>query len=308
MKVYNHLDEYRSINNPVVTIGIFDGVHLGHQKILNKLIEAANEMDGQALLLSFFPHPRVVLNPDAGDLRLINTLDEKISLLDKLGLENIIIHPFDIDFSNITSEEFIEKILIDRLQVKKVVIGYDHHFGKNRTGGFEQLLKFAESHNFVVEEIPAQDIKDIHISSTKIRNALFDGLVEVANTYLGYSYFMRGTVIEGDKIGRSILFPTANIYIEEKYKLIPKNGVYAVKVKVLGKEFNGMLNIGNRPTVPGRDFSIEVHIFDFNDDIYGQTIEVALIKRIRDEIKFEDLSALQKQLNHDQETAKKLLI
>ena len=292
----------------MVTIGIFDGVHLGHQKILKRLIEAANEIDGQALLLSFFPHPRVVLNPDAEDLRLINTLDEKISLLDKLGLQNMIIHPFDIAFSNITSGEFIEKILIEKLLVKKVVIGYDHHFGKGRTGGFPQLLKYAKAHNFVVEEIPAQDIKDIHISSTKIRNALFDGLVEVANTYLGYSYFLRGTVIEGDKIGRSIDFPTANIYIEEKYKLIPKNGVYAVKVTVLDKEYNGMLNIGNRPTVPGRDFSIEVHIFNFNDDIYGQTIEVGLIKRIRDEEKFEDLSSLRRQLNLDRETAKKLLI
>lgn len=304
MKVYNHIDEFSANVKPVVTIGIFDGVHLGHQKIIKKLIESACSLNSEAVLLSFFPHPRTILQPEKGDLRLINTLDEKISLLDSLGLQNIIIHPFDINFSNIPAEEFIQRILVDKLKVKKLIIGYDHHFGKDRRGTFDQLKKDSIKFNFELEEIPPQDIHDINISSSKIRTSLFEGNVILANEFLGYEYFMRGTVVRGDQIGRSIDFPTANIYIEEKYKLIPHDGVYAVKVKVKNEWHHGMLNIGHRPTVHGKDFSIEVHIFNFNDDIYEETIQVNLVKRIRNEIKFDNLNLLKTQLKKDKETVK----
>ena len=291
----------------MVTIGIFDGVHLGHQKILKRLIEAANEIDGQALLLSFFPHPRVVLNPDAEDLRLINTLDEKISLLDKLGLQNMIIHPFDIGFSNITSEEFIEKILIEKLLVKKVVIGYDHHFGKDRTGGFPQLLKYAKAHNFVVEEIPAQDIKDIHISSTKIRNALQIGDVALANKYLGHNYSLRGEVVRGNSDGKKLGFPTANIKINETFKLIPANGVYVGFVNMNKENYKCMINIGNRPTFKNADWAIEVHLLDFDGDLYGQNLEIEFITKLRNERKFDSPEILSAQLKEDKKQAIKLL-
>jgi len=296
------LDEFSGIANPVVTIGIFDGVHKGHQKIIKRIIESGRELNGESVLLSFFPHPRTILKPENGSLRLINTLDEKISLLDSLGLQNIIIHPFDLEFSNIPSEDFVKNILVDILKVKKLIIGYDHRFGKNRSGSFELLKKDSVKYNFELEEIPAQDIKQVNISSSKIRNALLDGDIELANEYLGYQYFMKGTIVKGDQIGRGINFPTANIYIEEKYKLIPNEGVYAVKVKVRGIWFHGMLNIGHRPTLPGRGFSIEVHILNFNDDIYGETIQVNFAKRIRNEIKFDNLNSLEKQLIKDKET------
>lgn len=271
-------------------------------------MESARELNGEAVLLSFFPHPRTVLQPEKGDLRLINTLDEKISLLDSLGLQNIIIHPFDKDFSEIESEDFVKKILVDKLKVKKLIIGYDHHFGKGRTGSYELLQSESLKYNFELEEIPAQDIQEVNISSSKIRNALFEGNVELANEFLGYPYFMRGIVVKGDQIGRRISFPTANIYIEEKYKLIPREGVYAVKVNIAGSWHLGMLNIGHRPTLPGKDFSIEVHILDFNEEIYGETIQVNLLNRIRDEIKFDDLSSLQNQLVKDRSLVKSLLI
>ncbi len=302
MKVYRHIDEFTELKNPTLTIGIFDGVHKGHQKILKRLVESASEIDGEAVLLSFFPHPRTILQPDKGDLRLINTLDEKINLLSRLGIEHIIIHPFTLDFSNISSDDFVEKILVEKLGVKKLVIGYDHHFGKGRSGSFELLKKESQKFGFDLEEIPAMDIDEINISSSKIRNALFEGDLIKANKYLGYDYFMRGTVISGDQIGRKINFPTANIYIEEKYKLIPMEGVYAVRVEVRGHTYNGMLNIGNRPTVAGKDFSIEVHILNFNDDIYGETIQVNLVERIREERKFENLEMLENQLLKDKET------
>ena len=307
MKVYNHLNEYKEACNPVVTIGVFDGLHLGHQKILNRLLKAAEEINGEAVLLSFFPHPRMILQPDNNELRLLNTLDEKISLLHQTGIHHVILHPFDVAFSELTSEEFIREILVEKIGAKKIIIGYDHHFGKDRTGTFEQLKKVSSKFGFELEEIVAQDIENVHISSTKIRNALAVGDVKLANQYLGYKYFLRGTVVPGDKIGRGINFPTANIYIEEKYKLIPGNGVYAVNVLLGDRKLQGMMNIGERPTIPGRDFSIEVHILDFNEEIYGQTIQVELIERIRDEKKFEDLKELKNQLIQDKESVLSIL-
>ena len=302
MKVYNHLNEFEGAINPVVTIGIFDGLHLGHQKILSRLRKAAEEMNGESVLLSFFPHPRVVLYPDQKDLRLLNTLDEKISLLQRTGLDHVILHPFDFKFSELTSDQFIRGILVEKIGAKKIIIGYDHRFGKGRVGSFEQLKKDHVAYGFEIEEIAAQDIENDNISSTKIRKALAVGDVNMANQFLGYNYFLRGTVIHGEKIGRSIRFPTANIYIEEKYKLIPCNGAYAVRVRLGERYFVGMMNIGNRPTVPGREFSIEVHILDFNEEIYGETIQVELVERIRDEKKFKDLTELENQLNRDKES------
>ena len=301
------MEEFSGAKNPVVTIGIFDGVHVGHRKILSRLLESAKEIDGEAVLLSFFPHPRVVLQPDSGELRLINTLDEKISLLSDLGLQHVIIHPFDLEFSNIPSDIFIKEILVEKLKTKRLVIGYDHRFGKDRSGSFEQLRRDGEKYHFEVEEIPAQDIQQINISSSKIRNALIEGDIIMANEFLGYQYFLRGIVVRGDQIGRKMNFPTANIFIEEKYKLIPREGVYAVEVKIRNSWYSGMLNIGHKPTFPGKDFSIEVHILNFNEEIYGQSIQLNFVKRIRDEIKFENLNALEEQLKRDKETIKSIL-
>ncbi|MEQ8323480.1 MAG: bifunctional riboflavin kinase/FAD synthetase [Vicingaceae bacterium] len=307
LKVYRHLDEFYGALNPVLTIGTFDGVHLGHQKILKSVEEAAQEIAGESVLLSFFPHPRMVLEPQDKNIQLLNSLDEKISLLKRSGLQHLILHPFDKGFSEMSAEQFIKDIIIDRIKTHKVVIGYDHHFGHDRSGSLDQLREQGLKHNFEVEEIPAADIKKVSISSTKIRNALLEGNVTLANRFLGYHYFMRGTVVEGDRIGRSMNFPTANIYIEEKHKLIPKNGVYAVHVENRGILMKGMLNIGRRPTLPGKDFSIEVHIFDFNKEIYNETIQVELIERIRDEKKFDDLKSLEEQLNKDKEIALSIL-
>lgn len=301
------MEEFRQVKNSVVTIGIFDGVHLGHQKILHRLIDRAESSDGESVLLSFFPHPRIILQPEKGDLRLINTLDEKISLLSTIGINHLIIHPFDIEFANIPSEDFVEEILIKKLRVKTLIIGYDHHFGKDRKGSLEMLQTESLKFGFNLEEIPAEDIDDVNISSSKIRQALMEGNIGQANVFLGYRFFMRGTVVKGDQIGRKIGFPTANIYIEEKYKLIPKGGVYAVKVFVGNSWFTGMLNIGHRPTLPGKDFSIEVHILNFNEDIYGETIQIDLMERIRDEIRFDNIESLQSQLIKDKEHVKAIL-
>jgi riboflavin kinase/FMN adenylyltransferase len=301
LKIYNHLNEFKGAINPVVTVGIFDGLHLGHQKILKRLCKAAEEMDGESVLLSFFPHPRVVLYPDQIDLRLLNTLDEKISLLQRTGIDHVILHPFSLEFSELTSDQFIQGILVEKIGAKKIIIGYDHRFGKGRVGSFEQLKKDQSTYGFKIEEIAAEDIENDNISSTKIRKALATGDVMLANQFLGYNYFLRGTVVPGEKIGRNINFPTANLYIEEKYKLIPCNGVYAVLVRLGDRLLKGMMNIGNRPTLPGREFSMEVHILDFNEEIYREIIQVELIERIRDEKKFDDLIELESQLKQDKE-------
>ncbi|MCW8896927.1 MAG: bifunctional riboflavin kinase/FAD synthetase [Flavobacteriales bacterium] len=299
MKVYTNIQEFKSTKNVVVTIGTFDGVHLGHKVIINQLKKAAEELEGESVLLTFFPHPRMVVFPDDNELKLLNTIGERKELLEKAGVDHLIIHPFSKAFSRLTALEFVRDILVNRLNVKKVVIGYDHHFGRNREGAFEDLVEFGEVYGFVVEEIPAQDIQQINVSSTKIRTSLLAGEIHAATQFLGYPYFINGTVVKGDKIGREIGFPTANIKPDETYKLIPKNGVYAVKVIVNEKEYEGMLNIGIRPTLKGKKETIEVNIFDFDEDIYGQKIQVKFYERIRDEQFFEDLNELKNQLNID---------
>ncbi|MDT8411666.1 MAG: bifunctional riboflavin kinase/FAD synthetase [Vicingaceae bacterium] len=299
MKVYTNIQEFKSAKNVVVTIGTFDGVHLGHKVIINQLKKAAQELGGESVLLTFFPHPRMVVFPDDNELKLLNTIEERKELLEKAGIDHLIIHPFSKAFSRLTALEFVRDILVNRLNVKKVVIGYDHHFGRNREGSFEDLVEFGEVYGFSVEEISAQDIQQINVSSTKIRTSLLAGEIHAATQFLGYPYFINGSVVKGDKIGREIGFPTANIKPDETYKLIPKNGVYAVKVIVNKKEYEGMLNIGIRPTLKGTNETIEVNIFDFDEEIYGQQIQVKFYERIRDEQPFEDLNELKNQLSID---------
>lgn len=299
MKVYTNIQEFKSTKNVVVTIGTFDGVHLGHKVIINQLKKAAEELEGESVLLTFFPHPRMIVFPDDNELKLLNTIEERKELLEKAGIDHLIIHPFSKTFSRLTALEFVRDILVNRLNVKKMVIGYDHHFGRNREGSFEDLVEFGEVYGFSVEEIPAQDIQQINVSSTKIRTSLLAGEIHAATKFLGYPYFVSGTVVKGDKIGREIGFPTANIKPDETYKLIPKNGVYAVKVIVNEKEYEGMLNIGIRPTLKGINETIEVNIFDFDEEIYGQKIQVKFYERIRDEQPFENLNELKNQLNID---------
>ncbi len=302
MKVYNSIEEFEAVNSTAVTTGTFDGVHTGHKVIIEQLKNAAQKIGGESVILTFFPHPRMVLYPDDNELKLLNTISERISMLETAGIDHLIIHPFSKEFSRLSSTEFVRDILINKLNVAKLVIGYDHHFGRNREGSFEHLQELAPLYGFTVEEIPAQEIQQVNISSTKVRTSLLNGEIQAANQFLGYNYYIKGTVVDGNKMGRTIGFPTANIQIDEWYKLIPTKGVYAVKVKIDGNTFDGMLNIGTRPTL-NRDGNetIEVNIFNFEEDIYNKEIQIEFYGRIRDEQKFEELSLLKKQLEIDKQ-------
>ena len=307
MKVYTNIEEFKDVKNPIVTTGTFDGVHLGHQKIISRLKDVAKKHQGETVLLTFYPHPRMVLFPEDNELKLLNTQQEKIQLLEKYGVDHLIIYPFTKEFSRLTSVEFVRNILVNSIHTKKLIIGYNHHFGRNREGSFEHLKEFGPVYGFDVEEIPAKDIDSIEISSTKIRNALLSGDVEMATTFLGHAYSLAGKVIKGYQKGRIIGYPTANIEVEDKYKLIPGDGVYAVKVEVRGKLYGGMLNIGNNPTIEGKGRSIEVNIFDFNETIYGEDATIFFIKRLRDELKFAGLEELKDALAIDKQNALKIL-
>ncbi len=307
MKVYTNIEEFKDVKNPIVTTGTFDGVHLGHQKIISRLKDVAKKHQGETVLLTFYPHPRMVLFPEDNELKLLNTQQEKIQLLEKYGVDHLIIYPFTKEFSRLTSVEFVRNILVNSIHTKKLIIGYNHHFGRNREGSFEHLKEFGPIYGFEVEEIPAKDIDSIEISSTKIRNALLSGDVEMATTFLGHAYSLAGKVIKGYQKGRIIGYPTANIEVEDKYKLIPGDGVYAVKVEVRGKLYGGMLNIGNNPTIEGKGRSIEVNIFDFNETIYGEDATIFFIKRLRDELKFAGLEELKDALAIDKQNALKIL-
>lgn len=299
MKVYNNIDDFKGVKNPVVTTGTFDGVHLGHQKLITRLKDVAREENGETVLLTFSPHPRMVLFPDDNELKLLNSLPEKIELLEKYGVDHLIIYPFTKEFSRLTSTEFVRNILVNSIQTKRLVIGYNHHFGRNREGSFEHLKEYGPLYGFEVEEIPAKDIDQIQISSTKIRNALLIGDVKTATNYLGHEYSLTGTVVKGKQLGRTIGYPTANLFINDQYKLIPGDGVYAVKVKHKNSLYGGMLNIGNNPTVDGKGKSIEVNIFDFDKTIYGDDLTLYFIERLRDEEKFKNLDDLKEQLAKD---------
>jgi riboflavin kinase/FMN adenylyltransferase len=299
VKIYHHINEFEHQNKSVITTGTFDGVHIGHQKILEKLIETAKIHQGESVLLTFHPHPRLVLQNDR-DLKLIQTMDEKIAALEKIGLDHLIIHPFTKAFSQLSSSDFIHSVLIEQLGAKRLVIGYDHQFGKNREGSFAHLKKYASNYQFEVEEISAKDLNEVTVSSTKIRNAILAGEIKQANEYLTRSYELHGKVAHGAKIGRTLGVPTANISEIDRHKILPKEGAYFVKVLHENKSYFGMLNIGFKPTLDqSQKQSIEVHIFDFQGDLYDQSIEVLFLERIRDEKKFPTLEALKKQLSLD---------
>jgi riboflavin kinase/FMN adenylyltransferase len=301
LKVFNSISSYVSQKQSIVTIGTFDGVHIGHQEIIEKIIEDAQNSDYESLILTFFPHPRMVLAHELG-VKLLNTINEKIELLEKIGLSNLIIHPFDEMFSQLSAEEFVAKILVEKLKIKKIILGHDHRFGKDRSASIDDLIIFGKKYNFEVEQISAQKIDQVAISSTKIRTALLEGNIVLANQYLGYQYSFSGKVVKGKQLGRTIGFPTANIQIDEAYKLIPKNGVYIVKSSIDEKIHFGMMNIGNRPTVDGKNQTIEVYFFDFDKDIYDTSISVTILDRIRDEKKFDSLEDLKKQIEKDKQS------
>ena len=302
MKIIQSITAFNSSEKTIVTIGTFDGIHVGHQKILKNLIRTANNEGKKSVLLTFFPHPRMVLQKE-NKILLLNTIKEKSGLLEKMGLDYLIIHPFSREFSRLTALEFVRDILVNKLNTSRLIIGYDHHFGKNREGNIHQLKEYSLLYDFKVEEIPAQDIDDVSVSSTKIRTALKDGNLKTANNYLGYHYMLNGTVVSGKKLGGTIGFPTANIEIKEPYKLIPKTGVYIIRTYINTILYTGMMNIGFNPTVLGKHQTIEAHLFDFNEDLYGKEITIEFIYFLREEHKFESVEELVIQLNIDKENA-----
>jgi riboflavin kinase/FMN adenylyltransferase len=299
MRIYHHIDDFVKLNNAVVTIGTFDGVHIGHRKIIAGIKELAQSTGGETVILTFFPHPRMILHPEDESIKMINTITEKAELLERLGIDHLIITPFSRDFSNQTAEGYIRDVLVNKIGTKKIVIGYDHRFGKDRSGGLQDMLRLGPIYGFDVIEIPEQDIDEVAISSTRIRMALLENDIDLANTCLGYSFFITGTVIRGDQIGRQIGYPTANIVIEERYKLIPADGIFAVKVIVDAQVYKGMAYIGTRPTINGGTRNIEVNIFDFDKDIYGRQVRMEFHHFIRGDIKFSGLDALKIQLAQD---------
>ncbi|WP_215226716.1 bifunctional riboflavin kinase/FAD synthetase [Echinicola shivajiensis] len=306
MKIYEGLDHFLPIKNAVVTSGTFDGVHLGHQKILARIRDIADQMDGETVLITFWPHPRLVLHPEEHNLRLLTTFEEKAKLLEKAGIDHLITIPFTKEFSQLTGEEFIQKVLIDKIHTKKLVIGYDHRFGKNREGSFDHLKANIDRYGFELEEISREDVDNVGISSTKIRKALLAGHVAEANEFLGREYELNGIVIKGQQIGRSIDFPTANIHVPSNYKLIPGDGAYVVEVAVEQRIYQAMLNIGNRPTVDGVEKTVEAHLFDYNDNLYDKQITVYFKDFLRAERKFANLEELKAQLKRDKEKARQI--
>jgi riboflavin kinase/FMN adenylyltransferase len=297
LKTFSNIREYNN-KKSVVTIGTFDGVHIGHKKILEKIIFNAKELNCESVVLTFFPHPRMVLQNNSV-VQLLNTVDEKTILLEKTGIDNLIIHPFNQEFSRLTAEEFVKEILVNQLNIRKIIIGYDHRFGRNRTANINDLIVFGKEYGFEVEQISAQEINDNAVSSTKIRNAILEGNITLANNYLGYNYFFSGVVVKGKQVGRTIGFPTANIKINEDYKLIPKNGVYIVKSNYDKKTIFGLMNIGTRPTVEGKNQTIEVFFLDFDKAIYDESLTIEIIEFIRNEQKFDSLNDLKNQIKED---------
>ena len=302
MKIIRSITAFNSSEKTIVTIGTFDGIHVGHQKILKDLIKTAKKEGKKSVLLTFFPHPRMVLQKD-NKILLLNTIEEKSGLLEKMGLDYLIIHPFSKEFSRLTALDFVRDILVNKLNTSRLIIGYDHHFGKNREGNIHQLKEYSLLYDFKVEEIPAQDIDDVSVSSTKIRTALKEGNLKTANNYLGYHYMLNGTVVSGKKLGGTIGFPTANLEIKEPYKLVPKTGVYIIKTHINTVLYTGIMNIGFNPTVLGKHQTIEAHLFDFNEDLYGKEITIEFIYFLREEHKFESVEELVVQLNIDKENA-----
>lgn len=306
MKIYNDLSNYTSNSKTFITIGTFDGVHQGHQKVIKDLVKSATLNNATSVLLTFFPHPRMVLQKNT-DIKLINTIDERIKLLEKTGLEILVIHQFTEEFAKQTALDFVKTILVNKLNISKLIIGYDHHFGKNREGNFKQLEAYGKTLGFNVKEIPQQDVDNSAVSSTKIREAIESGEIDKANNYLGYNYMLTGEVVKGKNLGEKIGFPTANIHIKETYKLLPKTGAYVIKSDIGNKTFFGMMNIGYRPTVSGKNKTIEIHFFDFNKNLYGATILVDVLTFLRGEEKFDSVEALKDQLLKDKQKSVEII-
>lgn len=306
MKEHSPSSAFKSEKGTVVTIGTFDGVHIGHQTIIIRVVEAAQKNDLESVLLTFFPHPRMVLQKEI-DIKLLNTLSEKKERLEKLGLDHLVIHPFTQEFSRLTAVEYVRDILVNQLKVKKVIIGYDHRFGRNRTATIEDLREFGKTYSFAVEEISAQELDEVAISSTKIRKALEAGDIETANSFLGYRYTLKGNVESGKQIGKTMGYPTANLNVEESYKLIPKNGVYVTQCTIDGKTYFGLTSIGTNPTVGGKNTTIETFFLDFDEDLYGSHLTLEFITHIRDEETFESLNELKQAIQKDETFARNFL-
>ena len=302
MSKIKNINAYNSSEPTIVTIGTFDGVHIGHQKIINRLISLGKEAELKSVILTFFPHPRMVLQKDS-NIKLINTIEERRTILQNLGLDYLLVKKFTKAFSRLSAENFVKQILVDKLNVKKVIIGYDHRFGRNRNADINDLKVYGAEYGFEVEEISAQDINDVAVSSTKIRKALMEGDIDKANAYLGYNFMLTGKVVKGKALGRELEYPTANIQIAEDYKLIPKHGAYIVSSIIEHKLVYGMMNIGFNPTVEGEVETIEVHFFNFNKNIYRKTIQIDVLHRLRDEQKFDSVDALKNQLLRDKEVS-----
>ena len=310
IQVHHDLSQLPRFKNAVITIGTFDGVHVGHQQIIKLLKQEAQAIGGETVIITFHPHPRKVVSQDKSAIKILNTLPEKIELLDKQGIEHLVVVAFDDYFANQTAEEYIENFLVRKFNPAMIIIGYDHRFGKNRSGDYQLLEHFGVKFGFAVKEIPEHVLNEITVSSTKIREALKQSDIDTANGFLGYKYFFEGMVVEGNKLGRTIGYPTANLAVNEEEKLIPGNGVYAVKLTTGSDSntYNGMMNIGVRPTVNGTKRTIEVNILDFDKDIYGQSTTVFLFAYLRGEVRFEGLDKLKEQLAKDKLAARKRLI
>ena len=307
MNIYSSIEAFTEVDRPIVTTGTFDGVHFGHRKIIKRLRQLAHESAGETVLLTFSPHPRMVLFPDDHGLSLLNTMEEKKVLLEEAGIQHLIIHPFTKEFSRLSSINFVRDILVNQLNTHKLVIGYNHHFGRNREGSFEHLKEFAPVYGFDVEEIPAQLLDDVGVSSTKIRKALSSGAVAQAAEFLGYHYSISAQVVHGNAFGRSLDFPTANLKPNDELKLIPQNGVYAVWVVVQDLRYKGMMNIGVKPTFKNQKKTLEVHILGFDQLIYDSEIKVEFVQKVREEIKFENASLLHQQLLFDRDEIDQIL-
>lgn len=303
MQVFRSISDFHTDNQTVVTIGTFDGVHMGHRRIIKQLVDESAE--GESTLLTFFPHPRMVLQ-GISSVTLLNTIDERIALLREAGIENLIVHPFDATFANLDAEEFVARILVQKLKIRKIIIGHDHRFGVNRSAGIEDLMLYGKQFGFDVEQISPQQIDDVSVSSTKIRQALFSGDISRANSFLGYPYMLTGVVTKGQQLGRTLGFPTANLHIPEAYKLIPASGVYAVSSEINNQTVYGMMNIGTRPTVSGEHQTIETNFFDFSGDLYGKNLGIKVIERLRDEQKFSSVESLKKQLQQDEQSCRRV--
>jgi len=306
LKVSQTVTHPQRNNRSIVTIGTFDGVHVGHQKILNDIVALGHKMGLTSTVLTLFPHPRMVLQKDTS-IRLLNTIEERVAMLKSIGVEKVEVKTFTKAFAQLSAEAYVKTILVEELNAAVVVIGYDHHFGKNRGGNINDLRTFGAKYGFEVKEIKAQQIDDVSVSSTKIRNALSEGLISTANSYLGYEYSITGKVVSGNKIGRTLNYPTANIKVNADYKLIPKDGVYVVHSTIDNRTVYGMMNIGSNPTIPGKEPSTEVHFFDCNEDLYDRELTVNFMHHLRDELKFPNVEALKQQLQDDERRSRTFL-